>query len=179
VRSTGAVLVCSVSTWRHWRQKAIRNALCWAVFTFSQCEAPGAARADLSQYLFGLSGDNTAYDYMAAPVDRAVKWLMTMCNNGECLRDVDWHCGFDNNDDLEKVEDCFTSLVGQVPPWVKLDQIRKFCGVRLAQFIRKRELQWSGADEKKCADRRRYVGGQVADLDTRRSIGPLPSSETM
>jgi hypothetical protein len=150
VRSTRAVLVCFVSIWR---QKAMRNALCWALaaFTFSQCRVPTAARADLSQYLFGLTGDNTAYDYMTAPIDQAVKWLMRVCSNGECLRDVDWDCGFENNDDIEKVEDCFASLVRQVPAWVKLDQIRKFCGVRLAQFAGKREFQWSGADAKKCA----------------------------
>jgi hypothetical protein len=59
---------------------------------------------------------------------------MGMCDGGVCLNKIDWICGFENNDDLDKVGDCFTSIVRRVPPWVKLDVIRKFCGVSLAQF---------------------------------------------
>jgi hypothetical protein len=36
------------------------------------------AKADLWQFIFGLSGDNTAYDFMSAPISREVEWEMSM-----------------------------------------------------------------------------------------------------
>jgi hypothetical protein len=92
------------------------------------------AHADLWQFVFGLSGSNTAYDYMVAPTPRAVQWILHMRNSGECLNYQDWQCRFENNDDLEKVRECFSSLVVRVQPWVKLDILRKYCGVTLANF---------------------------------------------
>jgi hypothetical protein len=92
------------------------------------------AHADVWQFLFGLSGDNTAYDFMSAPDSRGVAFVMKLCDSGVCLYESDWTCGFENNDDESKVEYCFWSLITKVPPWVKLDRIRKFCGVTLAQF---------------------------------------------
>jgi hypothetical protein len=92
------------------------------------------AHADVWQFLFGLNGENTAYDYLSAPISRAVEFEMTMCNGGVCLNETDWRCGFTNNVDLTKVQACFDDLVRKTPLWVKLDRIRKFCGVSLAQF---------------------------------------------
>lgn len=111
-----------------------------SLFTFE-------AVAGMKEFLFGLDGDNTAYDYMTAPNDRAVSFLMDLCKGGTCLNKRDWYCGFDNNADQRKVMDCFTGYVSRVPPWVKLDVIRKFCGVNLAQFTG--ELY---GNKKKCAD---------------------------
>src|SRR5690348_16583093 len=92
------------------------------------------SQADLWQYIFGLSGSNTEYDYMSAPISQQVYWDMHMCDNGNCLYERDWYCGFTNNDDDKKFENCFSRLVRTVKPWVKLDILRKYCGVSLAKF---------------------------------------------
>ena len=92
------------------------------------------AHSGVWQFLFGLSGDNTTYDFMAAPDSRSVAFIMKLCDGGVCLNELDWKCGFENNEDDNKVEDCFWSMIKKVPPWVRLDQVRKFCGVSLAQF---------------------------------------------
>ena len=112
----------------------------------------GGARADVWQFLFGLSGDNTAYDFMSAPIKREVEWETEMCNDGEFLNRIDWICGFENNDDVDKVVDCFSSIVRRAPPWVKLDTIRKFCGVSLATFTGNETLglAFQVADPKRC-----------------------------
>lgn len=104
--------------------------------------------ADVWQSLFGLSGDNTAYDFLSAPESRSAAFVMRLCDGGVCLNESDWRCGFENNDDGGKVEDCFWSLLRRVPPWVKLDRIRKFCGISLAQFAGPRDQV---ADPQRCA----------------------------
>ena len=43
----------------------------------------GHAQAGLREFLFGLNGDNTAYDFMSAPIKRQVDWEMTMCHDGK------------------------------------------------------------------------------------------------
>jgi hypothetical protein len=106
------------------------------------------AQADVGQFLFGLSGDNIAYNFMSAPVSRRVEFEMNLCNSGACLNESDWKCGFENNDDLAKVGDRFSSSVVKAAPWVKLDLIRKFCGVSLAQFT---GLKGQVANPERCA----------------------------
>jgi len=113
-----------------------------------------SVRADLWQFIFGLSGDNTAYDYMSAPISRAVNWEMHTCDAGECLYRSDWLCGFENNDDENKVIECFSNLVDRVQPWVKLDVLRKYCGVLLARFTGNETLglHFQIANPQQCAE---------------------------
>jgi hypothetical protein len=63
-----------------------------------------AAEGDIWQFLFGLSGDNMAYDFISAPISRRVDFGIALCNLGVCLNEQDWRCGFENNDDTSKVQ---------------------------------------------------------------------------
>lgn len=95
----------------------------------------GLTQAGIREYLFGLNGDNTVYDFMAASSDARIDWMLNMCNDGECLNKIDWRCGFDNHDNYDEVvSDCFYKLAPKLEPWVKIDLLRKYCGVGYAKF---------------------------------------------
>jgi hypothetical protein len=83
---------------------------------------------------------------------RDYRGIGTVIRAGSRLNKIDWICGSENNDDLNKVRDCFTSIVRHVSPWVKLDVIRKYCGVSLAKFIGNETLglAFQVADPKRC-----------------------------
>lgn len=74
---------------------------------------------------------------------------MSMCNNGECLDELDWKCGFEidlfdvqfpdnqikiDRGSTDQLHDCFNDVADIAKPWVKLDKIRKFCGKKFARF---------------------------------------------
>jgi hypothetical protein len=86
---------------------------------------------DTDPYLasFGLTGNNTLYDYHTARVKTAVYWTMNMCNDGKCLTERDWACGYENGQ-YEAVYMCFEEIASSAPVWWRLDRIRKECGHR-------------------------------------------------
>ena len=102
-----------------------------------------------SQFLYwsfaGLTGNDTAYDYLSANVDKQVQFQGVMCNDGVCLTHADWACGFtidslsseysEQYDDwYEAVDDCFDKIVKVVPVYTSLDKVRKICGRFYMQF---------------------------------------------
>jgi hypothetical protein len=92
----------------------------------------------------GLYGRDTAYDFHTASTDKAVHFISTMCNDGVCLANLDWDCGFTIDIlefDSEKygnwdeaVVDCFYKLLRIVPLYTSLDKVRKICGRHYMQF---------------------------------------------
>lgn len=102
---------------------------------------------DTDPYLrwLGLNGANTVYEYRTARVKAAVHWTMHMCNNGECLTERDWACGYENGPD-NAVYECFEQLADRVPVWWRLDRLRKECGHR--------HMTYAGTyrNEKRCRD---------------------------
>ena len=99
----------------------------------------------INKFYFDLSGDSSAYDFMVASPQKAVDFQMNVCMAGECLYPQDWYCGFDLENST-KVEDCFMDTVDKVPPWTRLDLIRKYCGHRFAKFVGETE----SVNPKKC-----------------------------
>ena len=81
-----------------------------------------------------LDGRSTAYDYLKASVEVQANFRMNMCYSGACLPVIDWRCGFGNGGDRD-VDECFDLVVRQVETWEKLDRIRKYCGVKSAEFV--------------------------------------------
>lgn len=98
-------------------------------------DALGGGHLSSSVYwsVMGLSGRNTAQDYVSASVATEVEFTMRMCRNGVCLTVADWRCGFVNGDDWD-VSNCFDRLVRTVPPLTSLDKVRKMCGRLYMQF---------------------------------------------
>jgi hypothetical protein len=52
-----------------------------------------------------LSVNNTVYDFKAADIETQLRYKLHMCDNGKCVFDVDWKCGFSNGD-ASAVEQC-------------------------------------------------------------------------
>jgi hypothetical protein len=89
---------------------------------------------------FGLSGDNTAYDYLSASKRKRQEFAYRKCNDGVCLSDSDWDCGFttDTAEYMnwdENVDKCFEELVRVVPMHTSLHKVRTICGRRYMQFF--------------------------------------------
>jgi hypothetical protein len=83
--------------------------------------------------LFRLDAGDTIYDYQTADSDAQVEFLMHACNGGECLPRVDWACGFSLEPD-DRLHDCISAVADAAKPWVRLDNVRKWCGQRFAVF---------------------------------------------
>jgi hypothetical protein len=95
---------------------------------------------------FGLKADSTVADYRAASDWAKVYWLDKMCDNGVCLHQIDWRCGFsistehpvEHDLDVENfdagVRLCFTSIVTKAPLAEALGKLRLICGRRYMVF---------------------------------------------
>lgn len=88
---------------------------------------------------FGLNGNSTAGEYLEADFEEQLEFeLNEQCKDGECLRRVDWDCGFSLNtyfsNDNEPFIDCFYNVVKHVQEWETLDKIGKYCGLRVSKF---------------------------------------------
>lgn len=83
--------------------------------------------------LFRLDARDTASDYRKASVEDSLQFLHRMCNDGACLSERDWACGFANGDS-EQLHECFDRIAQQATPSTKLGKIREFCGNRTMAF---------------------------------------------
>jgi hypothetical protein len=100
--------------------------------------------SDVYWSVMGLDGRSTAYDYMSSTTETRLRFTNNLCDNGVCLDEVDWRCGFtidslefeseNHNDWNDAVESCFTQLARVAPVYTKLDKIRKICGRHYMQF---------------------------------------------
>ena len=90
-----------------------------------------------------LTGKSTVYDYMTASVNRRIEWGNTMCNNGVCLTEKDWKCGFWPEDHTDAtggkdwgdvVKECFESIAQNAKPHERLHKLRQICGRRYMTF---------------------------------------------
>lgn len=90
-----------------------------------------------------LTGESTVYEYMTGSIERVVDWDLSMCNNGVCLLDKDWKCGFWPEDYTsvtgdqtwaDAVKKCFDVLVRNAPAYDRIHKLRQICGRRYMTF---------------------------------------------
>ena len=122
--------------------KGYRNVLIGVFLLVGYDLWKGDLIAEVAWKIFGLSGESTAYDYNVASFNKQSVFDNMMCNDGVCLAQKDWRCGFtiedlkhsDYSDWNEAVRDCFAKMVTRVEAWTKLDKIRMICGRHFMQF---------------------------------------------
>jgi hypothetical protein len=76
--------------------------------------------------LFRMNGQTTVTEYLESDADARVDWILRMCNDGECLDEIDWDCGLYL--ELPETQKCVTDILLQVKPYIHLDTLRKYCG---------------------------------------------------
>ena len=82
----------------------------------------------------GLSSNNTVYDYHTASLAAQMYFHAHKCDNGVCLPEKDWHCGYDINTDSREFSDCISTELVRAPAWEKLGVLLKRCGKRFEQL---------------------------------------------
>lgn len=74
-----------------------------------------------------LDVTDTVGDYRRAQVEDAVGLQMRLCRNRECLRRLDWACGFSNGDE-EAFTQCFDDVIARANQAIRLEDVRKYYG---------------------------------------------------
>lgn len=94
-------------------------------------------KSDTFLNLFGLSHNDTVYDFFQSSNEQQVHFLINSCNDGKCLTNSHWYCGYNvrNASSLDwnwnsSYPRCLENEIKNSKSHTKLEDIVLYCGIR-------------------------------------------------